>query len=119
MARIMVTDDASFMRVMLKALLTEGGHEVVAEASNGQEAIEIYDQHLPDVVTMDITMPQLDGIGAVKAITGKHPDAKIIMCSAMGQQDMVLQAVQAGAKGFIVKPFNQEKLLGEIENIIS
>ncbi|QSO47462.1 response regulator [Alicyclobacillus mengziensis] len=118
MARIMITDDAAFMRMMLKTLLSEGGHEVVAEASNGQEALERYATHMPDIVTMDITMPVMDGIEAVREIKSRHPDAKIIMCSAMGQQVMVLDAVKAGAKGFIVKPFDNEKVLNEISKLL-
>lgn len=119
MARIMITDDAAFMRMMLKTLLSEGGHEVVAEASNGQEAVDFYDVHRPDLVTMDITMPVMAGISAVRAIKEKHPDAKIVMCSAMGQKEMVMEAIQAGAKGFIVKPFEKEKVLSEIARLVS
>lgn len=114
MARILVVDDAAFMRMMIKSILEAGGHEVVAEASNGIEAIHHYAQHVPDVVTMDITMPEMDGIEAVKAIVEKHPDAKVLMCSAMGQQKMILDAVRAGAKGFIVKPFDKERVLDEV-----
>ena len=118
MARIMVTDDAAFMRMMLKNILVEGGHEVVAEAENGEQAIEQYEVFKPDVVTMDITMPILDGIEAVRSIKAKHPDARILMCSAMGQQSMVIEAVKAGANGFIVKPFDSGKVLSEIERLM-
>lgn len=119
MARVLVTDDAAFMRMMVKGALTEGGHEVVAEASNGREAVDLYNEHRPDIVTMDITMPEMDGIEAVRAIMAKYPDAKIIMCSAMGQQKMVIDAIQAGARGFIVKPFTKEKVLEEISKHVS
>lgn len=117
MSRVMITDDAAFMRMMIRKAVEEGGHEVVAEAGNGLEAIELYEAHKPDVVTMDITMPDMDGIEAVKAITAAHPNARIIMCSAMGQQKMVLDAIQAGAKGFIVKPFDKDKVLFEINKV--
>lgn len=118
MARIMVTDDAAFMRMMLKNILVEGGHEVVAEAENGEQAIKQYEVFAPDVVTMDITMPIMDGIEAVHSIKSKHPDARILMCSAMGQQAMVLEAVKAGANGFVVKPFDGGKVLMEIERLM-
>lgn len=118
MARVLVTDDASFMRMMMKQILSQGGHEVVAEAANGQEAIEQYTTHQPDVVTMDITMPVMDGIEAVRGIKLTHPDAKILMCSAMGQKDMVMDAINAGAKGFLVKPFDRNKVLEEINRLL-
>ncbi|WAH36408.1 response regulator [Alicyclobacillus dauci] len=117
MAKIMVVDDAAFMRMMLKNLLTEGGHEVVAEAGNGREAVQLYEAHRPDVVTMDITMPEMDGLEAVKAIMALDPNAKVVMCSAMGQQDMVIDAIKSGAKSFLVKPFQKEKVLEEIAKI--
>lgn len=119
MARILVTDDAAFMRMMLKGILESGGHEVIAEAANGREAVEQFEQHAPDVVTMDITMPEMDGIEAVRMIKSKHPHAKVVMCSAMGQQSMVIEAIQAGAAGFLVKPFSREKVLEEVSKIIS
>lgn len=119
MGKIMITDDAAFMRMMIKNILVEAGHDVVAEAANGVEAVAMYAQHQPDVVTMDITMPDMDGIEAVKTIKSQHPDARIVMCSAMGQQKMVLEAVQAGAKGFIVKPFDKDKVLAEINKLLS
>lgn len=119
MARILVTDDAAFMRMMLKSILLGGGHEVIAEAENGEQAIECYKQHAPDVVTMDITMPLMDGIAAVRSIKESYPQAKILMCSAMGQQSMVMEAVKAGAKGFIVKPFDGTKILAEISRLLA
>ncbi|WP_436664425.1 response regulator [Alicyclobacillus acidoterrestris] len=114
----MVVDDAVFMRMMLKNVLVEGGHEVVAEAANGMEAVQQYEAHRPDLVTMDITMPEMDGIQAVRAIVSIDAGAKVIMCSAMGQQQMVIEAIQAGAKGFIVKPFDKEKVLAEVGKLV-
>ena len=105
MAKILVTDDAAFMRMMVKDILTKGGHEVVGEAENGKQAVDKYKELKPDLVTMDITMPEMDGIEALKAIKAEDPNANVIMCSAMGQQAMVLEAIQAGAKDFVVKPF--------------
>ena len=105
MAKILIVDDAAFMRMMIKDILTKNGYEVVAEAANGVEAVELYKSHQPDLVTMDITMPEMDGIEAVKQIKAVNPAAKVIMCSAMGQQSMVMDAIKAGANDFIVKPF--------------
>jgi two-component system chemotaxis response regulator CheY len=110
MARILITDDAAFMRMQLKDIVTKLGHEVVGEAENGLVSIEKFKELEPDLVTMDITMPELDGVGAVKEIKKIYPEAKIVMCSAMGQQGMVLEAIQAGAKDFIVKPFTSERI---------
>ncbi|SET47414.1 two-component system, chemotaxis family, response regulator CheY [Salinibacillus kushneri] len=110
MATVLVTDDAAFMRMQLKDILTKQGHEVVGEASNGQEAIDMYSELQPELVTMDITMPEVDGVAAVKEIKKINPDATVIMCSAMGQQGMVIEAIQAGAKDFIVKPFTSERI---------
>lgn len=117
MARILITDDAAFMRMQLKNIFESLGHEVVGEAENGQVAIDLYDELQPDLVTMDITMPEMNGVEAVKGIKKNHPNATIIMCSAMGQQQMVLEAIQAGAKDFIVKPFDQERIKQAIEKI--
>ncbi|TBL79509.1 response regulator [Paenibacillus thalictri] len=118
MARIMVVDDAAFMRTMLKNILTEQGHEIVAEATNGEEAVNVYKQHKPDLVTMDITMPDKDGIEAATQIISFDPQAKIIMCSAMGQQLMVLNALKAGAKDFIVKPFQNDRVIASINKVL-
>lgn len=109
--RIMIVDDAAFMRMMIKDILTKNGYEVVGEAENGQVAVEKYKDLKPDLVTMDITMPEMDGIAAVKEIKSIDSAARIIMCSAMGQQSMVIDAIQAGAKDFIVKPFQPERVL--------
>lgn len=118
MARVMIVDDAMFMRVTLKNILTKEGHEVVAEAQNGEEAVARYAETKPDVVTMDITMPKMDGISAVKAIMAEHPEARIVMCTAMGQKNMVMEAIQAGAKDFIVKPFQPERVIEGIAKVV-
>ncbi|MFD1173656.1 response regulator [Oceanobacillus picturae] len=110
MARILVTDDAAFMRMQLKDIVTKLGHEVVGEAENGQVAVEMYQEVKPDLVTMDITMPEMNGVEALKEIKKLDADAKVIMCSAMGQQGMVVEAIQAGAKDFIVKPFTADRI---------
>lgn len=117
--RILIVDDAAFMRMMIKNILTKNGYEVIGEAENGAIALQMYTEHKPDLVTMDITMPEMDGIQGVKAIRGSDPNANIIMCSAMGQQSMVMEAIQAGAKDFIVKPFQQDRILQAIERVLS
>lgn len=118
MTRILIVDDAAFMRMMLKDILTKNGIEVVGEAANGIEAVEKYQELKPDIVTMDITMPEKDGITAVKEIRAADPQAKIIMCSAMGQQPMVLEAIQSGAKDFVVKPFQADRVLESINKVL-
>ena len=115
MAKILIVDDAAFMRMMIKDILTKNGYEVVAEAANGVEAVELYKSHQPDLVTMDITMPEMDGIEAVKQIKAVNPAAKVIMCSAMGQQSMVMDAIKAGANDFIVKPFQADRVLEAVK----
>lgn len=117
--RVLVVDDAAFMRMMLKDILTKNGYEVVGEAANGNEAVEKYRELKPDVVTMDITMPEKDGITAVREIMALDSNARIIMCSAMGQQAMVMEAIQAGAKDFIVKPFQQERVIQALQKVAS
>ncbi|WP_256759381.1 response regulator [Cohnella sp. WQ 127256] len=119
MGNILVVDDAAFMRMMLKSILENAGHTVVGEAENGSDAIEKYKALQPDLVTMDITMPVMEGVEAVKHIKSAHPDAKIIMCSAMGQQGMVVQAIQAGALDFIIKPFQADRVLSSIEKALT
>ena len=118
MAKILIVDDAAFMRMMIKDILTKNGYEVVAEAANGVEAGELYKSHQPDLVTMDITMPEMDGIEAVKQIKAVNPAAKVIMCSAMGQQSMVMDAIKAGANDFIVKPFQADRVLEAVKKIV-
>lgn len=116
--RVLVVDDASFMRMMVKDILTKNGYEVAGEAENGQKAIEKYNELSPDLVIMDITMPEVDGIEAVRRIRASDPEAKIVMCSAMGQQAMVIEAIQAGAKDFIVKPFQADRVLEAVKKVI-
>ena len=108
--KILVVDDASFVRMALGQILMEDGHEIVGEAADGVEAIEKYKLLKPDLVTMDITMPVMGGIDSLKGIIQFDPNAKVIMCSAMGQQEFVFQAIEAGALDFIVKPFDKERI---------
>ena|SRR5579883_2330409 len=116
--KILITDDALFMRVTLKNILVSNGYEVSDEASNGKEAVEKYQAHQPDLVMMDITMPIMDGISAAKQIKSMYPEANIVMCTAMGQKDMVVEAIKAGAKDFIVKPFQPERVLESVKKLI-
>ncbi|WP_227935821.1 response regulator [Alkalihalobacillus deserti] len=116
--RVLIVDDAAFMRMMIKDILSKNGYDVVGEANDGTQAIKKYKELNPDLVTMDITMPEMDGITALKEIKTIDPSAKIIMCSAMGQQAMVIDAIQAGAKDFIVKPFQADRVLEAIEKAI-
>lgn len=118
MAKILIVDDAAFMRMMIKDILTKNGYEVIGEAANGIQAVELYKAHNPDLVTMDITMPEMDGIEAVKQIKAVNPGAKVIMCSAMGQQSMVMDAIKAGASDFIVKPFQADRVLEAVKKIV-
>ncbi|MBB6630427.1 response regulator [Clostridium algidicarnis] len=118
MTRVLIVDDAAFMRMMIKDILEKNGFEVVGEASNGIKAVEMYKKEKPEVVTMDITMPDMDGIEAVKQIKEFDPAAKVIMCSAMGQQSMVMEAIRAGARDFIVKPFQADRVLEAIKKTI-
>jgi len=118
MAKILIVDDAAFMRMMIKDILEKNGFEVIGEAKNGMKAVELYKKERPDVVTMDITMPVMDGIQAVKEIRAFDPTAKIIMCSAMGQQSMVMDAIKSGARDFIVKPFQPDRVLEAIRKVL-
>lgn len=118
MAKVLIVDDAAFMRMMIKDILEKNGFEVIGEANNGIKAVELYKKERPDVVTMDITMPDMDGIEAVKAIKIFDPTAKIIMCSAMGQQTMVMDAIRAGARDFIVKPFQADRVIEAIKKVV-
>lgn len=118
MAKIMVVDDAAFLRAMLKDILVKAGHEVIFEASNGQEAVDRYKAVRPDLVTMDITMPVMEGVEAVKAIRKLDPSASIVMCSAMGQRNLIIEAIQSGAKDFIVKPFQANRVVEAVNNAI-
>ena len=116
--RVLVVDDAAFMRMMVKDILTKNGYEVVGEAENGMKALEKYQELKPDLTPMDITMPEMDGISAVKEIKKVDPNAKIVMCSAMGQQAMVIEAIQAGARDFIVKPFQPDRVLEAVRKAV-
>jgi len=118
MARILVADDASFMRQMIREIVEAEGHEVVAEASDGVEAIDAFKSHHPDVVTMDIVMPRRSGIDAVKGILELDPTARVVMCSALGQETLVTEALQAGAVDFIVKPFKPESVIKTIRKVL-
>ncbi|PLV56817.1 chemotaxis protein CheY [Thermotoga sp. SG1] len=115
--RVLIVDDAAFMRMMLKDIIVKAGYEVAGEATNGREAVEKYKELKPDIVTMDITMPEMNGIDAIKEIMKIDPNAKIIVCSAMGQQAMVIEAIKAGAKDFIVKPFQPSRVVEALNKV--
>jgi two-component system chemotaxis response regulator CheY len=119
MARVLVVDDAAFMRKMVTDALTKGGHEVIGEASNGIEAVERYRELRPEVTTLDITMPEKDGLAALQEIMGLDPRARVIMCSALGQESKVLESIKIGAKDFIVKPFKAERVLGAVDKALT
>ncbi len=118
MARILVADDASFMRQMIREIIEAEGHEVVAEASDGVEAVDRFKEHHPDLVTMDIVMPRRSGIDAVKAILELDAGANVVMCSALGQETLVTEALQAGAKDLIVKPFKPDSVIKTIQKVL-
>lgn len=115
---ILICDDAAFMRMMIKDILTKNGYNVAGEAENGAKAVEKYGELNPDLVLMDITMPEMDGIQALKKIKETDPAALVIMCSAMGQQAMVIESIQAGAKDFIVKPFQADRVLEAVKKVV-
>ena len=115
---ILICDDAAFMRMMIKDIRTKNGYNVAGEAENGAKAVEKYAELKPDLVLMDITMPEMDGIQALKAIKGSDPGATVIMCSAMGQQAMVIESIQSGAKDFIVKPFQADRVLEAVKKVV-
>ena len=115
---ILICDDAAFMRMMIKDILTKNGYNVVGEAENGAKGVEKYGELKPDLVLMDITMPEMDGLQALKASKGSDADAKVIMCSAMGQQAMVIESIQNGAKDFIVKPFQADRVIEAVKKVI-
>lgn len=116
--RILITDDAAFMRMMLKDIISKNGYEVAGEAENGSIALDKYKELKPDLVLMDITMPEVDGLTALKNIKATDSSAKVVMCSAMGQQNMVIDAIQSGAMDFIVKPFQPDRVLEAIKKVI-
>jgi len=115
---ILICDDAAFMRMMIKDILTKNGYNVAGEAENGAKAVEKYNELKPDLVLMDITMPEMDGIQALKNIKAADSGAMVIMCSAMGQQAMVIESIQAGAKDFIVKPFQADRVLEAVKKVV-
>ena len=115
---ILICDDAAFMRMMIKDILTKNGYVIAGEAENGKIAVEKYAEVKPDLVLLDITMPEMDGIQALKKIREADPNAVVVMCSAMGQQAMVIEAIQSGAKDFIVKPFQADRVLEAVKKVI-
>jgi two-component system, chemotaxis family, chemotaxis protein CheY len=119
MARVLVVDDAAFMRKMLTDTLGEGGHDVVGEATNGIQAVELFAELKPDVTTMDITMPDKDGIAALKEILALDPSARVVMCSALGQEAKVLESIKAGAKDYVVKPFQPKRVLEAVDRALA
>ncbi len=118
MTKIMVVDDAAFMRMMVKDALTKGGYSDICEAGDGEEAVQMYQDESPSLVLMDITMPKMDGLEALKAIKSQDSAANVVMCSAMGQESMVIDAIKSGAKDFIVKPFKPERIIDTVEKIV-
>ncbi|MFP3917312.1 response regulator [Lysinibacillus telephonicus] len=118
MPTVLVVDDTLFMRVTVGNMFKEWGFEVVGEASNGREAVELYKELQPDLVTMDITMPVMSGIDAVKEIIPQYPNANIIMVTALGQQRIIVEAIEEGAKDFITKPFEPNQLKRVVDNIL-
>ncbi len=115
---ILICDDAAFMRMMIKDILTKDGYDIAGEAENGKVAIDKFLETKPDLVLMDITMPEMDGIQALKKIKEADPDANVIMCSAMGQQAMVIESIQSGAKDFIVKPFQSDRVIEAVKKAV-
>ena len=115
---ILICDDAAFMRMMIKDILTKNGYNVAGEAENGAKAVEKYAELKPDLVLMDITMPEMDGIEALKKIKASDPSASVIMCSAMGQQAMVIESIQSGANDFIVKPFQADRVIEAVQKVV-
>ena len=118
MARVLVVDDAAFMRKMVTDALSGGGHEIVGEAGNGAEAVQRFQELRPDVMTLDITMPEKDGLAALKEIIAVDPGAKVVMCSALGQESKVLESIKLGAKDFVVKPFQADRVLSAIDKAL-
>ena len=119
MPSVLIADDAAFMRMMLKNVLTEAGYVVVGEAENGAVAVWRYRELKPDLTTMDITMPEMDGLAALREIRAGDPAARVVMCSAMGQGSMVIESIQAGARDFIVKPFQPDRVLEAVQRALA
>jgi two-component system chemotaxis response regulator CheY len=116
--KILLVDDAAFMRMMIKDILVKNGMTVCGEAQDGNDAIEKYKELQPDLVIMDITMPNLDGLDALKAIKKDYPEAKVVMCSAMGQESYVVDAIKSGASDFIVKPFQADRIVSTVQKVL-
>ena len=116
--RVLITDDAAFMREMLREILTDGGYEVVAEAADGDEALTRFREHRPDVITLDIVMPGKSGLDVLREITALDSSACIVMCSALGQEALVMEALEAGAKDYIIKPFKPDQVLGALKEAL-
>jgi two-component system, chemotaxis family, chemotaxis protein CheY len=119
MARVLVVDDAAFMRKMVSDALAKGGHEVVGQAGNGVEAIAQFQEIKPDLVTLDITMPEKDGLAALAEIVAADPSARVVMCSALGQESKVLEAIKLGAKDFVVKPFQPARVIEAVDKALA
>ena len=117
MAKVLIVDDAAFMRISIKNMLTKNGYDVVGEAENGAIGVEMYKELQPDIVTMDITMPEMSGLDALKEIVKTNPHANVVMVSAMGQETMVREAIVSGAKGFIVKPFKEDGIIAALKKL--
>jgi two-component system chemotaxis response regulator CheY len=117
--RVLIADDAAFMREMLRDILTDGGYEIVAEAADGNEAVSAYAKHHPDLVTLDIVMPRKSGLEALREIIAGHPGACVVMCSALGQEALVMEALEAGARDFIVKPFKPDHVIEVAQKAIA
>lgn len=118
MAKILICDDSAFMRMMLRRVLEENGHEVIGEAGDGEQAVQLYSEYSPDLVTMDITMPKMDGIEAVRNIHSSDSSARIVMVTAIGQQSIITAAIEAGAADFIVKPFDPVRVIATISKVL-
>lgn len=119
MARVLVVDDALFMRKMVSDALTKGGHEVIGEAADGAQAVEQFKSLSPDVCTLDITMPEKDGLEALRDILVLDPGARVIMCSALGQDAKVIESIKAGARDFVVKPFQPDRVLEAVDKALA
>jgi two-component system chemotaxis response regulator CheY len=119
MARVLVVDDAAFMRKMVSDALASGGHEIVGEAGDGAEAVVRYQELRPEVTTLDITMPEKDGLEALREIIALDPGARVVMCSALGQESKVLESIKLGAKDFVVKPFQTDRVLGAVDKALA
>lgn len=117
MKRVMIVDAAAFMRLILREILESNGCEIVAEAANGEEAIRLYEIHKPDIVTMDITLPVLDGLEATQTILAENPNAQIIICSAMSHHDLIMEMIDIGVKDFIVKPFQEDRIIAAVDRL--